>query len=449
MAQRIVASLAFVFLELFSGLCFSAPEKPPENQLQLKLAVEKFKLNNGLNVLLYEDHSVPLVSYHTWFRVGSKNEKPGLTGMAHLFEHMMFKGTAKYPAERFDQILQANGAVNNAFTSNDYTGYYIDAPSDKLEVLMDLESDRMTHLEVTEANLKSEREVVKEERRMRTENSIQGTLFELIFGAVFKVHPYKWPVVGWMEDLNRMKVSDCIAFYKKFYAPNNATLVIAGDISISKTKALVEKFYGSLPASTTLEKSEYQVEPLQRGERARQISKEVQTPTIGVTFKTSKAGTDDAYALDLLSNILGAGESSRLHRRLVYKEQKALSMQAFNYTLQDDGIFGIITSLRSGIKEDPVLQGIFGEIWRVKQILISEEELQKAKNSVMTDYVNSLKTIHGKGNIIAMNETLFGDYQMFFKDLDKYNAVTREKIQTVAEQYLKPEQRSIVRIYPK
>ena len=441
MAQRIVASLVF----FLSTICFSATE----NHLALKLDVQKYTLKNGLSVLLYEDHSVPLVSYHTWFRVGSKNEKVGLTGMAHLFEHMMFKGTAKYPAEKFDQILQSNGAVHNAFTSNDYTGYYIDASSDKLEVLMDLESDRMTHLEVNEASLKSEREVVKEERRMRTENSIQGTLFELIFGVVFKVHPYKWPVVGWMADLNRMTVSDCIAFYKKFYAPNNAVLVIAGDINISKTKDLVEKFYDSIPASTTLEKSVYQQEPLQRGERGQQITKDVQTPTIGITFKTSKAGTDDAYALDLLSNILGSGESSRLHRRLVYKEQKALSIQAFNYTLQDDGIFGIMTSLRSGVKEDPVLQGTFGEIWRLKQVLVSEEELQKAKNAVMTDYVNSLKTIHGKANTIAMNETLFGDYTMFFKDLDKYNAVTREKIQEVAGQYLKPEQRSIIRIYPK
>ena len=242
MAQWTVASLVFIFVQFYSGLCFSATDKKVENQLQLKLDVEKYSLKNGLNVLLYEDHSVPLVSYHTWFRVGSKNEKPGLTGMAHLFEHMMFKGTAKFPAEKFDQILQSNGAVNNAFTSNDYTGYYIDAPSDKLEVLMDLESDRMTHLAVTELNLKSEREVVKEERRMRTENSVQGTLFELIFGVVFKVHPYRWPVVGWMEDLNRMKVGDCIAFYEKFYAPNNATLVIAGDISISKTKELVEKY---------------------------------------------------------------------------------------------------------------------------------------------------------------------------------------------------------------
>lgn len=444
MAQRArwtVAALIF----LFSISGFSAPE----NQLQLKLNVEKYSLKNGLSVLLYEDHSVPLVSYHTWFRVGSKNEKPGLTGMAHLFEHMMFKGTKKYPSEKFDQILQANGAVNNAFTSNDYTGYYIDAPSDKLEILMDLESDRMTNLEVSEGNLKSEREVVKEERRMRTENSVQGTLFELVFGTVFKVHPYRWPVVGWMEDLNRMKVSDCITFYKKFYAPNNAVLVIAGDIDITKTRALIEKYYASIPASTTLEKSVYQNEPLQRGERTQQVTKEVQTPTVGVTFKAAKAGSDDSYALDLLSNILGSGESSRLHRRLVYREQRALSIQAFNYTLQDDGIFSVMTSLRTGVTEEPVLQGIFGEIWRVKKVLISEEELQKAKNSIMTDYVGALKTIHGKANIIAMNETLFGDFQMFFKDLDKYNEVTREKIQAVAEQYLKPELRSIVRIYPK
>ncbi len=419
----------------------------PSN-FQLSLDVEKYKLKNGLTVLLFEDHSVPLVSYHTWFRVGSKDEKPGLTGMAHLFEHMMFKGTKKYPEEKFERVVQANGAVNNAFTNNDYTGYYIDHPSDKLELIMDIESDRLLNLEVTEANLKSEREVVKEERRLRTENSVEGTLYEMLFGTVFKVHPYRWPVVGYMEDLNRMKVADCVAFYKKFYAPNNAILVIAGDINKENTKKLIDKYYGSM-APSVLEGHSRSSEPVQRGERTQQIYKEVQTPTLAIAFKTTKAGVDESYALDLLSSILGDGESSRLHRRLVYREQRAMYTNAYNYTLQEEGIFGIMTSLRSGTNEDPVIQGIFGEIWRIRQTLVSEEELQKAKNTVMMTYVNSLKTIHGKANVLALNETLFGDYQMFFKDLDKYSAVTREKIQEVAQKYLKPEQRSILRIYPK
>lgn len=436
-----VRIVLWVFVLLFSVSSISAVET------KLQLQVEKYKLSNGLTVLLYEDHSVPLVSYHTWFRVGSKDERPGITGIAHLFEHMMFKGAKRYTGEAFDSLIHASGATDNAFTTQDYTGYFIDGPSDKLELYMDIESDRMVNLQITEEKIKTEREVVKEERRLRTENSVSGSLWETTFSTVYKVHPYRWPVVGWMEDLNRIKVSDCNEFYQSYYAPNNAVIVIAGDISISKTKALIEKFYSPLKASS-IKPRVYPQEPEQKVQRSNQIAKSVETPTLGLSFRTSKAGDDDTYVLDLLANILASDKSSRLYRRLVYKEQKVLSVRASSVTPQEPGIFQITAALRSGVKEEDVLSAIYGEIWRVRTSSVTEPELRKAKNQIMMDYVNSLKTIHGKANALAINETLFGDFQVFFRDLDKYETVTAAQVKAVAEKYLRPEQRNLVRVVP-
>lgn len=413
----------------------------------LKLDVEKYQLPNGLTILLYEDHSVPLVSYNTWFRVGSKDERPGITGIAHLFEHMMFKGAKRYSGEDFDRLTHSNGAVNNAFTSNDYTGYYIDGPSDKLELIVDIESDRMVNLDITDAKIKTEREVVKEERRKRTDNSVMGALWEATFDLVYKAHPYRWPVVGWMNDLNRITLKDCQEFYKTFYAPNNAVIVVAGDINKSKTKDLIQKYYGSLPSSVIKART-YPAEPNQGSERNREIQKAVQTPTVGMAFRTSKAGDDDTYVLDLIANILGSDQSSRLYKRMVYRGQIALNVNAASWTPQEPGFFEIIAGLRSGITPENVLKVIENELWLLRTRPVAESELKKAKNQIMMDYVNSLKTIHGKAHALALNETLFNDYQMFFRDLDKYELVTIDQVQTVAKKYLKPEQKSVVRIMP-
>ncbi len=413
----------------------------------LKLEVEKYKLPNGLTVLLYEDHSVPLVSYHTWFRVGSKDERPGITGIAHLFEHMMFKGAKRYSGEAFDHLIHANGAVDNAFTTNDYTGYFTDGPSDKLELFMDIESDRMVNLDITDAKIKTEREVVKEERRKRTDNSVMGALWEATFDLVYKAHPYRWPVIGWMDDLNRITLKDCKEFYKTFYAPNNAVMVIAGDIDKSKVKDLIQKYYGNLPSSEIKPRS-YPKEPNQGSIRVREIVKAVQTPTIGMAFKTSRAGEDDTYVLDLIANILGSDQSSRLYKRMVYRSQIVLNVNASSWTPQEPGFFQIAAGLRTGMTPDNILKVIENELWVLRSKGVTEAELKKAKNQIMMDYVNSLKTIHGKANALALNETLFADYQVFFRDLDKYEAVTVGDVQTIAKKYLKPEQKSIVKIIP-
>lgn len=425
----------------------SAP-KPTSGQKtdigsQVRFKVEKFTLPNGLTVLLHEDHSVPLVSYHTWFRVGSKDEDQGLTGMAHLFEHMMFKGAKRYTGEQFDTMLQANGATNNAFTTSDYTGYYENLPSDKLELAIDIESDRMENLQINAESLKSEREVVKEERRFRVDNNPGGLIREAMNSTVFKVSPYRWPVIGYMPDLDNVTPENATAFYKMYYAPNNAVIVVAGDFDPKEARKLIERYYGKIK-SQPINRKKYIEEPTQNAARQQFLEKDVQSTQFVIAYPTPKAGTDEAYALDLLANIMGSGTSSRLHQRLVYKDQIATSASAFNWTMQDSGIFQVYVTLKPEASFDRAQRAAFGEMWRPRNLRITDVELQKAKNQVMKSYVDGLKTIHGKAEALAINEIYYGDYEQLFKDLDRYNKVTADQVKKAAQKYLGPEKSSLI-----
>lgn len=409
----------------------------PNQQPEIRFTVEKYKLPNGLTVLLHEDHTVPIISYHTWFRVGSKHEEPGTTGIAHLFEHMMFKGAKRYTGAQFDTILQANGATNNAFTTNDYTGYYENLPSSKLELVIDIESDRMENLQITPENLKSEREVVKEERRYRVDNNPMGILREALYGTAFKVSPYRWPVIGYMSDLDNISLEKANEFYRTYYAPNNAVIVVAGAFKSNEAKALIQKYYGHMKAQTIPEKPR-PPEPAQVSQRMQVLTRDVQSTTFATSYHTPKAGSDEAYALDLLANIMGRGTSSRLYKRLVYQGQMATSVSAYNITLQDSGLFQVFVSVKPGTDWGTAQRAVYGEMWLPRNRLVSADELQMAKNQVMMSYIDGLKTIHGKAESLATNEILFGDYEQLFRDLDRYNRVTAEQIRAVAKKYLEP-----------
>lgn len=413
----------------------------------IHLHVEKYTLSNGLKVLLYEDHSSPLVSYQTWFRVGSKYEHPGLTGIAHLFEHLMFKGSKKYTGEQFDQILQSNGATNNAFTTQDYTGYYENLPSEKIETIMDVEADRMQFLNVTLENLTSEREVVKEERRYRVDNNPNGILHEVLYETAYHVHPYRWPVIGSMADLANVTAENATEFYKTFYAPSNATLVIAGDFNPTIVKAMIDKHYGTIP-SHVIPELKLAAEPVQNSPRSQFVSRDVQNVSFILAYHTPKTGSPDSYALDLLASILGNGDSSRLHQRLVYRDQTAAGVNAFNSSLQDSGLFEVYVALKPGADFSKAQRAAYGEIWRPRHLGVTSAELEKAKNQLMKDYIDGLKSIHGKAESIALNETIYGDYTRLFTDLDRYNEVTVAQIRTVAEKYLAPEMSTIVVLRP-
>lgn len=443
--MNLMVALFGAMLLAFSG---SLAHSEVKGENSIRFEVVKYKLKNGLTVLLHEDHSVPTLSYHTWFRVGSRDEKPGTTGIAHLFEHMMFKGAKRYTGEQFDRLLQANGATNNAFTSHDYTGYYENLPSHQLELVMDIESDRMVNLRVNKEVLQTEREVVKEERRMRVDNSIIGKLQEAVYSTVFKVHPYRWPVIGWMKDINRISVENCREFYEKFYSPNNAVLVIAGDIDIDQTRQLVDRYYGPLIPSK-IEDKKFTKEPEQRGYRHQRISKNVQSDTFALVYKGVAAGEKEAYALDLLSNIIGEGSSSRLHKKLVYKQRLATSVSSYNFTPSDRGVFEVIVSMQPGASYEEARKSTLGVIFQVRNKLVSESELQKAKNQIMKSLVDSLKTVHGKAHSLALNEIIFGDYERLFTDLDRYSQVTPKMIKEVAEKYLVVEKANFILVGPK
>ncbi len=419
-----------------------------EEKLKIELPVEKFKLDNGLTVLLHEDHSIPMVSYHTWYRVGSRDEWKGVTGAAHMLEHMMFKGAKKYSGKDFDRILHANGITNNAFTSHDYTGFYENLPSSKLELIMDVEVDRMKSLAISPDDLKSELQVVGEERRWRVDNNPDGVLNELIFDNLFNQHPYKWPVIGYMEDIQAYTSENLRKFYSTFYVPNNAVLVIAGDINPKEVKKMVEKYYGTLEAKPLPERKYPQDENLKTSLR-KIVPWEVQSKTLKMAFRGVEAGNSDSYALDLLSTVLGGGKSSRLHKKLVYEEQTAMGVAAGNITNADPGFFSIYLAMKPGRPTESAENSILNEIASLKTKLVSDKELRKVKNQMMMDYVEGLNTIDGKAQTLAINEILFGDYQRFFVDLENYQKVSREDILRVARKYLDVNKRVTAILIPK
>lgn len=418
------------------------------SDLQIKFPVEKFKLKNGLTVLLHEDHNVPMVSYHTWYRVGSRDELAGATGAAHMLEHMMFKGAKKYSGKQFDHILHANGIMNNAFTSWDYTGFYENLPSSKVELMMDMEVDRMRFLNLSPDDLKSELQVVGEERRWRVDNNPMGLLRENLFLMAFNQSPYHWPVIGYMSDIQAYTVEKLKYFYDKFYVPNNAVLVLAGDFDSQKIKPLIEKYYGELKPADLPERK-YARDPLPTKPTRKIVESEVESTTLMFAYPGVEAGHPDSYALDLLTNILGLGDSSRLFKKLVYDDQLATSASSHNLTNAEPGLILASVSLRPGSNEKQAEDILRQEIKKMTQLSVSEKELEKAKNQFMKDYVDNLTTIDGKAQSLAVNEILFGSYDKLFTDLDKYKQVTVKDINTVAKKYLIPQREYLAILRPK
>ncbi len=454
-SDRSIAFLLSLIVLIITGSTVQAAPESETGTLGIKFDVEKEILPNGLTVLYHSDRTIPLVSYHTWFKVGSKDEKQGLTGIAHLFEHMMFKGSKKYSGDQFDLILQSNGATNNAFTTQDYTGYHIDAPSSKLELLMDIESDRMATLKIDKAALDSEREVVKEEKRFRIDDNPMGLLWQAIYGTAFRMHPYKNAVIGTMEDLGNVSPEIAQDFHRLFYSPSNAVIVIAGDFDLAETKKMIRKYYAAIPRQPVT-RTVHAPEPHQSTPRSNFIKRDVKGWTFAINYTVPASGTEDSYALDLLSVIMGNGPSSRLYKRIVYKEQRATSASTSNNTLQDGGLFQIFVTMKPETTDAraqkqflSTQRSIYGEMWRPRHLPVSAAELERARNQIVVSQVESLKTLHGKAEALATNEILFGDYTRVFTDVDKYMKITPAQIQKVARKYLSPERSNLVVVRPK
>ena len=411
------------------------------------LKVERHTLANGLVILTHEDHSVPACTFWQWYKVGSRDERPGITGISHYFEHMMFNGSKNVPPKQYDRILESNGGDSNAFTDRDMTAYYEDIAADRLDVVFRLDSDRMASLSLLPEQLKSEIEVVKEERRMRTDNDIAGMLDEQLYGTAFLASPYRWPVVGWMGDLNRITRDEMVEYFRVHYAPNNCILVLTGDFDTKTALAQIEQYFGSIVAQTQ-PPAPVDSEPEQRGERRSEVHYPAENVSFDAAYKVPGVASDDIYVLDVLASILSEGESSRLHQALVYDRQIALNVSAFFRTRLDPTLFEFYVEMKPGRSAAEGEAALYAVIDSLVTNGPTEREVQKARNLLEAGFVRSLKTNNGVGEQLGYHEHVFGDYTAMFRTVDRYRAVTVADCKRVAQTWFVPIHRTVAVLVP-
>lgn len=409
----------------------------------------EYDLPNGLHVILHEDHSVPLVAVTVNYHVGSKNENPERTGFAHFFEHLLFEGSENIKRGEFFKYVSSAGGQNNAFTTQDQTFYYEVLPSNQLELGLWLESERMLHAKIEEVGVETQREVVKEEKRLRVDNQPYGRFISEIFVRAFKQHPYRWAPIGSMEHLNAAQLSEFLDFYKTFYVPNNAVLCIAGDIDIEKTKLLIDKYFKDIPqGSREIPRPIIDEPPLTREIRDTVYDEFIQLPAIVYAYRIPSMGSDDYYALQMMSQVLSGGSSSRMNKELVDNKQKALQAFAFSYALEDHGLF--ITAAIAGMNVDgkELDQLMDVEVEKMKNELITETEFEKIRNQMENQIVSQNSGVQGVATNLSNNYMFFRNTNLINTEMEKYMKVTREDIQRMANTYLKKENRVVMYYLP-
>ncbi len=444
MRSSFVPALAFGAL-----LVSSAPGGPGAQTIHadIRLDVRRHTLSNGLSLLVLEDHSAPTFCYMTYFRVGSRNEAPGITGISHLFEHMMFNGSAKYAPKEFDRIIESSGGYSNGSTWYDYTNYYEEVSSDSLETVLDLEADCMRALVITPDNLEQERSIVKEERRLRTDNSTEGKLFEVLLSNAFTGSPYRWPVVGWEPDLNNIALEDCKDYFRTYYAPNNAIVVIVGDVDDARTAEAMERHFGSIPAQKP-PRTVVDAEPEQRGEKRVIHRMQAELPAVMLGYKAVDFTSADYPVLEVIRSILADGESSRLYRSLIYEKQIATETYAFFRPTLQPGLFVIYAQAKERVLPSALESAIYGELLALASGEVPDREIQKAKNQIESEAIRELKSNSGKADRIGFYELMTGDYRQMFDVLDRVNAVTGDQIARAARKYFHPDGRTVATLVP-
>ncbi len=410
------------------------------------LTLRRFRLGNGLTVLTLLDRSAPTVSYHTWFRVGSRDERPGKTGLAHLFEHLMFSETRNRAHGEFDRLMERAGAEANAATWTDWTCYYENAPRDALPLLIELEADRMSNLVLRAPQVTSEKEVVANERKQRVDDDVEGKALELLYDNAFRQHPYRWPTIGWMQDIRGFTVRDCQAFYKAHYAPNNATVVIAGDFSEHKALSVVQKHYGDMSASSDTRKKKRPKEPAQRTERVLQLTAPTPTEKLLLGYHAPSFSDPDTPALVIANDVLFGGLSSRLHRLFCLDEEIALSVRGSISPFVDPGLFEMWIFLHEGKRKEDALALLDREIERLGSEGPSAVELDKAINQLELSFLHSMETAGGKAEQVGFYETVANDGAAVFERLAAYRAVTADAVKRAVKKYLRPSRRTRVEI---
>ena len=410
------------------------------------LTLRRFRLGNGLTVLLLVDRSAPTVSYHTWFRVGSRHERPGKTGLAHLFEHLMFSETRNHPHGEFDRLMERAGAEANAATWTDWTCYYENAPRDALPLLIELEADRMSNLVLRVPQVTSEKEVVANERKLRVDDDVEGKALELLYDNAFRHHPYRWPTIGWMQDIRGFTVRDCQTFYRTHYSPSNATVVIAGDFNEHKALSHVQKHYGGLSASRVTELPTPVKEPAQRAERVRQLTAPTPTEKLLLGYHAPAFSDPDTPALVIANEVLFGGTSSRLHRLFCLDEEIALSVRGSISPFVDPGLFEMWIFLREGKRKKDALALLDREVLRLASDGPSALELEKAINQLELSFLHSMETAGGKAEQIGFYETVANDGAAVFDRLEAYRNVTAADVKRAVSTHLRPSRRTRVEI---
>ena len=410
---------------------------------------EEYDLDNGLHVILHQDNNAPVVTTAVMYHVGGKDREDGQTGFAHFFEHLLFEGTENIENGKWFEMVSSNGGTNNANTSQDRTYYYEVFPSNNLELGLWMESERMLHPIIKQGGVDTQNEVVKEERRLRYDNSPYGQFLFAISEQLFQNHPYKDPNVGYMEDLDAASLEDFKAYFDKYYKPSNAALVVAGDIDIAETKKMIEDYFGPIPSGPKLERTYPTEAPITEAKRTQFYDSNIQVPAILTAYRTPGYGDRDTYVLNMISSYLSDGKSSKLYKKRVDEQKQALQIGAINLEQEDYGMY-IIYGLPLGENTlEGLLEGMETEIAALRDNLISESDFQKLQNKAESNFVNSNASVEGIASTLATNYMLYDDTNLINTEIDIYRSITREEIKEVANKYLKPNQRVEVEYLPK
>ncbi len=425
------------------ALVYAALAQP----LSAQIKYESYDLPNGLHVILHQDNSNPLVAVSVLYHVGSKDEVPTRTGFAHFFEHLLFEGSANIGRGEYMQLIQSNGGALNANTSNDRTFYYEILPSNQLELGLWMESERMLHAKIDQVGVDTQREVVKEEKRQRVDNQPYASFLAEMFKRAFKQHNYRWVPIGSMEDLNAAKLDEFMAFYQKYYIPNNATLSIAGDIDVAQTKALIQKYFSDIPKGPAVQRPSAYEPPL-GGEVVDTIYDNIQIPAVFAGYRMVSETHPDAYALQMLTTALSDGPSSRFSKRMVDQDQSALQVAAFPFAMEHHGVFIALALANGATSTGALMTTMEEEISKMQNEPLSEKEFTKLLNKVESEFVTRNSSVAGIAENLANFHVYFGDANLVNTEIERYRKVTPADIQRVAKTYLKPENRVVLHYLP-
>ncbi len=417
---------------------------------QPKIEYIEYDLSNGMHVVLHKDNSAPVVTTAVMYHVGAKDENPERTGFAHFFEHLLFEGTENIPRGEWFTVVSSNGGSNNANTTSDRTYYYEVFPSNSLELGLWMESERLMHPIINQIGVDTQNEVVKEEKRSRIDNAPYGGIqyATATNKYLFDKHPYKMSVIGEMEHLDAATLEEFQAFNKKFYIPNNAVLVVAGDIDVSATKKMIEDYFGPIPRGKEIERSQTKEDPITETIKATEYDSNIEIPALVLCYRTPSMKDRDAFVLQMISTYLSDGKSSKLYKNLVDENKKALQVFAFNRGMEDYSVYNIIALPLGDVSLEELTNDIDSEILKVQTDLISERDYQKLQNKFENGFVNANSSIEGVANSLARYYMLYGDISLINNEIEIYRSITREEIKAVAKKYLNPNQRLILDYLP-